>query len=396
MTRHQGLVLRLYPNAEQREFFARSFGCVRWVYNDALAHCQAQREAGQKHPSSAELQRRLPALKKEHEWLAEVDSQALQKAVQALDAAFGHFFRRCKNGETPGYPRFKSRHDGRNSFTCTTASTLAIDLSGRRIKLPKIGWVRFRGGREYEGKIKRVTVRMNCAGIYTATALIESEAEPPCTPTVDLNPLGIDVGCKTEGERHQFATLSSGEIIHSPALIKQNARRLARLQRRLAKKQKGSANRAKLKARIAKLHWKIKNQRSDFLHKTTHRLTRENQALAVEDLNVKGMMAAPKPKQDEDGNYLPNGAARKAGLNRSLASVALGEFFRQLEYKCAWRGVALLKVDRFYPSSKTCSACGAINTELTLAVRQWRCDCGAEHHRDINAAINISRMAVAA
>jgi putative transposase len=144
------------------------------------------------------------------------------------------------------------------------------------------------------------------------------------------------------------------------------------------------------------LHWRIKNQRSDFLHKTTHRLTRENQALAVEDLNVRGMMAAPKPKQDEDGNYLPNGAARKAGLNRSLASVALGEFFRQLEYKCAWRGVALLKVDRFYPSSKTCSACGAINTELTLAVRQWRCDCGAEHHRDINAAINISRMAVAA
>jgi putative transposase len=125
MTRHQGLVLRLYPNAGQREFFAKSFGCVRWVYNNGLAHCQQQREAGEKHPTSIDLQKRLPALKQQFPWLAEVDSQALKEACRALDAAFGHFFRRCKNGETPGYPRFKSRHDGRNSFTCTTASTLA-------------------------------------------------------------------------------------------------------------------------------------------------------------------------------------------------------------------------------------------------------------------------------
>ncbi|MBJ3433511.1 transposase, partial [Salmonella enterica subsp. enterica serovar Agona] len=204
-------------------------------------------------------------------------------------------------------------------------------------------------------------------------------------------------GCKTEGFTHQFAALSTGEIVTAPAEYKRQMKRLRRAQRRLARKQKGSASRMKQKRRVAQLHERISAVRRDFLHKLTHRLTCENQALAVEDLNVRGMMAAPKPKPDPDnpGAFLPNGASRKRGLNRSLASASLGEFFRQLEYKCAWRGVALLKVGRWEPSSKRCSSCGEINEHLTLADRRWQCPaCGAEHHRDINAAVNIAARAV--
>ncbi|CDG88125.1 RNA-guided endonuclease InsQ/TnpB family protein [Xenorhabdus bovienii] len=384
--------IRLYPTAEQRNFFAKTFGCCRWVYNDALAFCQQQYDAGEKRPSGYDLVNRLPLLKNEHGWLAEADSQALQYACRCVDTAYKNFFRRVKNGETPGFPRFKSKHRGDATYTATAAA--GIKLTERQLKLPKAGWVRCRGFRPFDGKIKRATVRQTPTGKYYATVLIDDGRDFPAQPTVDLQPIGIDVGCKTEGAVHQFAALSTGEIVHSPAAYKLIQKRLRRAQRKLARKQKGSANRLKQKRRVARLHERTTAVRRDFLHKFTNRLTRENQAVAVEDLNVKGMMARPKPKQDENGNYIPNGASRKSGLNRSLASVSLGEFFRQLEYKSMWRGVAFLKIDRWAPSSKTCSVCGNVNNELILSMRQWKCVCGAEHHRDINAAINIAAMAV--
>ncbi|ECF0194527.1 transposase [Salmonella enterica subsp. enterica serovar London] len=387
--------VRLYPNAAQREFFARTFGCCRWVYNNALAYCQAMYEAGSPRPSAYDLMKRLPALKAEHPWLGEADSQALKQACADLDSAYRNFFRRVKNGETPGFPRFKSKHRGDATYTATAAASIALEP--RQLKLPKAGWVRCRGVREWDGRIKRATVRQTPTGKYYATVLIDNGWELPAQPTKNLNPLGIDVGCRTEGFTHQFAALSTGEIVTAPAEYKRQMKRLHRAQRRLARKQKGSASRMKQKRRVAQLHERISAVRRDFLHKLTHRLTCENQALAVEDLNVRGMMAAPKPKPDPDnpGAFLPNGASRKRGLNRSLASASLGEFFRQLEYKCAWRGVALLKVGRWEPSSKRCSSCGEINEHLTLADRRWQCPaCGAEHHRDINAAVNIAARAV--
>lgn len=386
--------VRLYPNAAQRDFFARTFGCCRWVYNEALAHCQALYETGTPRPTGYDLQKRLPALKIEYPWLAEADSQALTYACRSVDQAYKNFFRRVKNGETPGFPRFKSKH--RSDATYTTTSGAAIYLEPSKVKLPKAGWVRCRGGRAWDGRIKRATVRQTATGKYYATILIDDGHELPAQPEAGLIPLGIDVGCKTEGFTHQFAALSTGDIIHAPAEYKRQMKRLRRAQRKLARKQKGSANRIKQKRRVAQLHERISAVRRDFLHKLTHRLTCENQALAVEDLNVRGMMAAPKPKPDPDkpGAYMPNGASRKRGLNRSLASASLGEFFRQLEYKCVWRGVALLKVNRWEPSSKRCSSCGEINTELMLADRRWQCPaCGTEHHRDINAAINIAARA---
>jgi putative transposase len=387
--------VRLYPNAAQREFFAKTFGCCRWVFNDALAYCQRQYEAGEKRPSGYDLQKRLPALKAEFPWLAEADSQSLKQTCKDLDGAYNHFFRRVKNGETPGFPRFKSKHRGDATYTATAATSIALERG--RLKLPKAGRVRCRGGREWEGKIKRATVRQTPAGKYYATVLIDDGRDLPAQPTTNLTPLGIDVGCKTEGFTHQFAALSTGEIITAPAEYKRQMKRLRRASRRLARKQKGSANRAKQKRCVAQLHERISAVRRDFLHKLTHRLTCENQALAVEDLNVKGMMAKPKPIPDpaKPGSFLPNGASRKRGLSRSLASASLGEFFRQLDYKCAWRGVTLLKVGRWEPSSKRCSCCGEINTDLTLADRWWQCPaCGAELHRDINAAMNIAARAV--
>lgn len=393
----RGVQCRLYPSAEQREFFARSFGCVRFVYNEALAHCQAEREAQRKHPSAIDLQKRLPALKGAYPWLAEVDSQALKVSCRDLDGAFAAFFRRCKAGQTPGYPRFKSKHGREQSFTCT--QTLAADHTERRIKLPKCGWVKCRGLRQFEGKIKRITVRQSASGRYTASLLIE-DGQNELLPTAlaeGVTVVGIDMGCKTEGNQQQLATLSTGQVIMMPAYLKEALKRLARAQRTLARKTKGSNNRRKQRQRVARLHERVANQRRDFLHQTTHRLTRENQALAVEDLNVKGMMAAPRPKQDEQGHYLPNGRAAKRGLARSLANVGLGEFSRQLRYKALWRGVTLLDCGRFEPTSKTCSGCGHRLAELPLAVRAWVCpECGAEHDRDVNAAINIKNFAIRA
>jgi len=393
----RGVQCRLYPTAEQRAFFARSFGCVRFVYNEALAHCQSEREAQRKHPRAIDLQKRLPALKGLYPWLAEVDSQSFLVACRDVDGAFAAFFRRVKAGQAPGYPRFKSKHGREQSFTCT--QTIAADYTERRIKLPKCGWVKCRGLREFDGKIKRITVRQSASGRYTASLLIEDgHAEPlPAAMPDGVVVVGIDMGCKTVGNRQQLATLSTGQVIMMPAYLKGALKRLARAQRTLARKTKGSNNRRKQRKRVARLHERVANQRRDFLHQTTHRLTRENQALAVEDLNVKGMMASPRPKQDEQCNYLPNGRSAKRGLARSLANVGLGEFARQLRYKALWRGVTLLECGRFEPSSKTCSGCGHQLAELPLSVRVWTCPaCGAEHDRDVNAAINIRNFAIKA
>ncbi|KAA0547799.1 transposase [Citrobacter braakii] len=385
--------IRLYPNRVQENYFAQTFGCCRWAFNNALAFCQQQYDAGEKRPSAYDLMKRLVSLKIEYPWLADADSQALKQACTDVDSAYKNFFRRVKNGETPGFPRFKSKHRGDATYTATAAAS--IKLEPRQLKLPKAGWVRCRGFREFDGRIKRATVRRTPTGKFYATVLIDDGRDFPAQSTVGLSPVGIDVGCKTEGFTHQFAALSTGEVIYSPAAFKRIQNRLRRAQRCLARKKKGSANRVKQKRVVARLHEKAAAVRNNFLHQFTNRLTRENQALAVEELNVKGMMARPKPKADPDqpGKFLPNGASRKRGLSRSLADVSLGEFFRQLEYKSAWRGVALLKVDRWEPSSKRCSSCGTINENLVLAMRQWTCICGALHHRDVNAAINIAARA---
>jgi putative transposase len=381
---------RLYPNAEQREFFAHSFGCVRWVYNNALAYCQQQRETGAKHPSAFDLNNRLPELKKEFEWLAAIDSQALKAACADLDAAFQHFFRRVKAGQTPGYPRFKSKRNARNSFTATQR----LSVKEGTVKIPKLGYVKARGLQQFEGKIKRVTVRLLPSGKYMASLLVDTPEQPltPAPLPEISGVLGIDLGCKTDGYTRLLAAFSNGTELIAPAHFKSAQRKLRRAQRQLSRKKKGSKNRDKQRVKVARIYEKFSNQRKDFLHKTTTQLVRENQAIAIEDLNVQGMMAAPKPKQ-ENGRFVRNGRASKRGLARSLVDASLGKFTRQLEYKCRWYGVNLLQCGRFEPSSKTCSACGTINTALTLRDRRWTCECGTEHHRDINAAINISRFA---
>ncbi|CDG90303.1 RNA-guided endonuclease InsQ/TnpB family protein [Xenorhabdus bovienii] len=174
--------IRLYPNTGQREFFAKTFGCCRWVFNNALAFCQQQYEAGAPRPSAYDLMKRMTLLKAELPWLAEADSQALKYACSCVDIAYKNFFRRVKNGETPGFPRFKSKHRGDATYTATAAAS--IQLTERQLKLPKTGWVLCRGSRPFEGKIKRATVRQTPTGKYYATVLIDDGHDFPAQPTV--------------------------------------------------------------------------------------------------------------------------------------------------------------------------------------------------------------------
>jgi putative transposase len=203
--------------------------------------------------------------------------------------------------------------------------------------------------------------------------------------------VGVDLGIK------DFVVTSAGEKIPNPRHLERKARNLARYQRRLARCQKGSANRAKAKAKVARAHRKVRNARKEFLHKTSTRLVRENDVIAVEDLNVTGMTRRPKRRPDGNGGWEHNGAAAKSGLNRSLGGVAFGEFRRQLEYKCERYGRTLIAIDRWYPGSKTCSACGHLLAKLSLSTRHWQCpSCGARHDRDVNAAKNILAAGLAA
>lgn len=338
--------------------------------------------------------KRLIALKITYPWLADADSQALKYACTYVDLAYKNFFRRVKNGEKTGFPRYISKYRGDKAYTATAATSIAMEPA--RLKLPKAGWVRCHGYREFDGRIKRATVRKTPTGKYYATVLIDDGRDFPAQLTTNLVPVGIDVGCKTEGDFHQFAALSTGELVRSPTAYRRIEKRFRRAQRRLSRKTKGSANRDKQKRVVARLHEKAAAVRANFLHQFTNQLTRDHQAIAVEDLNVRGMMARAKPKEDPEhsGVFLPNGAARKRGLSRSLADVSQGEFFRQLEYKSAWRGVALMKISRWAPSSKCCSNCGQINDQLQLKDRRWVCShCSTTHYRDIHAAINIAAMA---
>ena len=228
--------------------------------------------------------------------------------------------------------------------------------------------------RKFDGETKTFTVCKTTTGKYFVSVLVETPEEIPAKPLIiPEGTIGIDVGIK------DFCTLSTGEKVENPRYLREELARLKVLQRRASKKQKGSSNRKKAVLKVAKLHERIANQRNDFLHKLTHRLTSENQAtsLAIEDLNVSGMMQ----------NHC---------LAQAVADVSWSEFFRQLEYKSAWRGINLLRIGRFEPSSRLCS-CGVVNSSLTLSDRQWTCDsCGETHDRDILAANNIKRFALTA
>jgi len=355
---------RMYPDEPQREMIIKHFGACRFVYNWSLEQKINVYETDKTSLSCYTLNKMLPNLKKENEWLKEVNAQSLQQTQKRLDSAFKRFFR-----EKKGFPKFKSRKNPVQSFS--VPQNYKVDFENNRVKLPKIGWIKTKLSKEFKGILKTATVSMTTTGKFFISILIEDSKETPeKEPFGYDSTIGIDVGIK------YFVTMSDGTKIDNPKFLKNSLQRLKVLQRRLSRKQKGSKNRDKARQKVALQYEKITNQRKDFLHKLTTKLVSENQAIAVETLNISGMM-------------------KNRYLAQSIGDVSWGEFFRQLGYKCEWYGKTLLKIGQFEPSSKICNACGYHKHDMTLATRTWQCPhCGRYHDRDINAAINIKKFAL--
>ena len=348
---------RIYPNAAQRETIAQTFGCCRFVYNRALALRKEAHDAGGKVPTIFQIDKMLPGWKADHEtsWLKEADSMALQQSLRDLDKAYKNFFRAPNKA---GFPRFKSKR-ARQSYR--TSKVEVVDAC--HVKLPKLGIVKARVSRMPEGRILSATVKQVPSGKYFVS-LCCTDA-PRANPAPAGTAVGVDVGIES------LMTLSDGTKVANPNAIRRLERKLAREQRRLSRKKKGSSNRNRQRIRVARVQEKAANVRKDAIHKATSRLANENQVVCLEDLNVRGML-------------------RNRRLSKAAADASFSEVARQLQYKCAMRGGAAVRVGRFYPSSKTCSCCGHALVELPLSARQWQCpECGERHDRDVNAARNI-------
>lgn len=357
--------IALDPTNVQRTYFARACGTARFAWNWALAEWQRQYAARKDNlslpqPSEASLRRRLNSLKREQfPWMFDVTKCAVQEAIIDLGAGFRSFFEKRER-----YPRFKKR-GVRDSF-CAANETGTFRVDGKRIKLPKIGWVRMREAVRFTGKLKRVTVSRE-ADRWFASIMIETDDIKPVEQPKEA--VGVDLGIST------LATLSTGEAITGPKAHKALLGRLQRTSRSLSRKRKGSANRRKAKAKLARLHSRIAAIRRDAAHKATTMLVKTYRRIGIEDLNVRGM-------------------ARNRHLARSIMDSGFFEFRRQLDYKARFYGATIVVADRWFPSSKTCSCCGSVKTELALSQRIFTCDtCGREIDRDLNAACNLEHLA---
>jgi putative transposase len=345
---------RLYPNKEQQEYFAKCFGCVRFIYNRMLSDKIDYYKETKKKLNNAPAQ-----YKKKFEWLKEVDSLALANAQMNLQTAYNNFFKRPE----VGFPKFKSKKNNHFSYT-TNNQGGNIYVTDRYIKLPKIGLVRVRKHRDFEGLIKSVTISKSPSGKYFVSVLVDQKDKEKLIP--NNNQIGIDLGIK------EFCITSGGKKYENPKIIRKNEKKLEKLQRQLAHKEKKSQNYYKTKKKIALCHEKITNTRKDYLHKISHEIISENQVIVSENLQIKNMV-------------------KNHHLAKSILDCGWYELTRQLSYKSDWNNCQYIKINRFYASSQTCNYCGYVNSNTKdLSVRKWTCpQCGAIHDRDINAAKNI-------
>lgn len=357
---------RLDPTPGQRIALAQAFGCARVVYNDGLRIRQEARTAGLAYVKDADLQKQVVTAAKrtpERAWLAEVSSVVLVQALGDLHTAYRNFFASAtgrRKGPKVAPPRFRSKRDNRQAIRLTR-NGFSIRADGR-LYVAKVGEIRVKWSRSLPSAPSSVTVVKDAAGRYFASFVVQtdpSEVLPETAPEV-----GIDLGLT------HFAVLSDGRKVTAPKFFRRAERKLRKAQQDLSRKAKGSANRRKVVARVARAHARTADARRDFHHKLSTTVVRENQAVYVEDLAVKGLA--------------------RTRLAKSVHDAGWSAFVTMLEYKAARYGRTFTKVDRFFPSSQLCSACGVKDGPKPLAVRTWTCQgCDTVHDRDINAAVNI-------
>ncbi|MGW8530877.1 MULTISPECIES: RNA-guided endonuclease InsQ/TnpB family protein [Nocardiopsidaceae] len=358
---------RVYPDADQRTALAKAFGCARVVYNDALRARETARAQGQAFPTAGELSKKLITDAKrtpEREWLGGVSAVVLQQALRDADTAYRNFFDGLK-GKRPktGPPRFKSRKDRRQSARFTANARWKITGQGK-LSLPKIGEVKVKWSRPLPSAPATVTLLKDAADRYFASFVVRTQDEPLTQTTDDV---GIDLGLG------HFAVLSEGTRVANPRFLRRAQRKLRKAQRALSRKAKGSKNRARARLGVARVHARVADARREFHHQLSTTIIRDNQAVYVEDLCVKGL-----------------GRTR---LAKSVHDAGWAAFVSMLEYKAARYGRTFARVDRFLPSSQTCHTCWVVDGPKPLHVREWTCRaCKAIHDRDVNA----SRVVLAA
>ncbi|MFB9252692.1 RNA-guided endonuclease InsQ/TnpB family protein [Sphaerisporangium melleum] len=356
---------RLYPDATQRAALARAFGCARVVFNDGLRVRIEARAQGLPYVCDGELSKRvITEAKKTPErcWLGEVSSVVLQQALADLNTAYRNFFASIsgrRKGRKIAPPRFRSRKDNRQAIRFTKNARFSVTAGGR-LRLPKIGDVAVRWSRDLPCEPSSVVVIKDAAGRYFASFVVDAGDEPLAE---SVSEVGIDLGLA------HFAVLSDGRKIGNPRFLRRAAKKLGKAQQALSRKARGSANRKKAVVRVARAHARVADARRDFAHKLSTRLIRDNQAVHVENLSVKGLA--------------------RTKLAKSVHDAGWSQFVAMLEYKAARHGRTFVKIDRWFPSSKLCSVCGAVAESMPLNVRSWTCPCGVAHDRDVNAAINI-------
>ena len=346
----------LFPNQEQRVLIEKTIGCCRFVYNKFLDERIKAYKLNGETLSYTKQCAKLPVMKEspETEWLKEVDSTALQNKVRDLQDAFDGFFQKRAK-----YPKFKKKHQHRQSYRSTNNNNAIRLLENNVIQLPKLGEVKCMFPRIPEGRIFNATIIRAADGKYEITVLCESR-RPETLPKTG-KAVGIDLGIRT------LAVTSDGKEYDNPGTYRKNQKKLARAQKKLSRKSKDSKNREKQRIKAAKIHKKIRNQRLDAIHKMTHELVAEYDVICMEDLDIREM------------------------INKDLSDASFGEIHRQLIYKSDWYGKQLITIDRYYPSSQICNRCQAVNPDVKdLKIRRWKCPvCGAIHDRDLNAAKNI-------